>query len=179
MTETLNAYQLARLAECAEPDTDESPGAVWLLRVGRATEDVAEYDDRDEGLHETADALVPVYTSERWAIFTDLAAWNEDVTEYGTYTDMTEAAGVALYMIARRLLEALTATEEEEDEEELPPLEDATTWIAGEDSTVEVRVADIPTRELRELADEAGAAGDQDGWRLYWAEIERRRNERN
>ncbi len=68
-------------------------------------------------MHEMADALVPVYTWERWRVFTDLAAWQTDIDEYGAEgQDMTELAGIALYEVARTLLSALIEEDEEEDE---------------------------------------------------------------
>ncbi len=122
MTDTLNAYELARLADCHGPDTLESPGAMWLLRVADAAEEARTYEafagDRDEGIHELADVLVPVYTSQRFDIFHDLAAWGEDVADYGPFDTMEDQVAAILYAIARRLLEALLEERDEDDEEE-------------------------------------------------------------
>ena len=113
-----NAYVLARMADCASPDTLESPGAVFLLRVA---DDVAEAlddedTDRDDAPHEIADAAVPIYTYDVWRTFVDLAAYQEDPTELGADgSDMEQAAKVCLYMIADRLARALF---EEHDEQE-------------------------------------------------------------
>jgi hypothetical protein len=109
-------FHLASLADCYSPDSIESPGARFLAGVA---ESVAEYLTAGEGpnadavaslddaAHEIADSAVPIYTHDRWATFTDLGAYNEDVTEYGAMDDLTNAAGVALYMIAERLVRAL------------------------------------------------------------------------
>lgn len=106
-------WQLARLAECADPDSQESEGAAFLRRVEASVSDVLQYaegdeiDDYSQGIHEQADGCVPVYTAHRWTVFADLAAWQEDIEELGQPGDMTTAAGYALYMIAERLLSAL------------------------------------------------------------------------
>lgn len=137
MTETiaLNAYELANLADCGTPDEpgpfgfvdadtvgtqpEASPGARFLLGVWSAVaEAIDNYtdgstdDQRSEDAHEIADSAVPIYTHELWATFVDLAAYQEDVTEYVSSTrtdgyDMQRLASVALYMIAERLALAL------------------------------------------------------------------------
>jgi hypothetical protein len=110
-------FHLASLADCASPDSIESPGAVFLARVARdVTDYVSDAEDADprdalanvsDWSHGIADSAVPVYTHERWATFVDLGAYNEDVSDYGAMDDLTNAAGVALYMIAERLVHAL------------------------------------------------------------------------
>lgn len=113
-----NPFSLATLADCASPDTSDSPGAQFLARIAR---DVAEHvgdaplgwSDQlgglDDAAHEIADSAVPIYTHERWQTFVDLAAYHEDVTELAAPDsfDLTGLAGVALYMIAERLVRAL------------------------------------------------------------------------
>lgn len=111
-------YQLARLADCADPDSPDSPGGKWLRLVADCVDDAADYEVPEDAITEIADGVVPVYTHERWQVFADLAAYNEDVSEFGDYgDDLTKAAGVALYMIAERLLRALV--EEVEDDEDV------------------------------------------------------------
>lgn len=107
-------WQLARLADVADPDTPESPGARWLQQVASLADELNEYYnecEQKDAVTEAADSLVPVYTHERWRVFCDLAAYNEDTSDYGQPADMTEGAGVALYMVAERLLSALVAEE--------------------------------------------------------------------
>jgi hypothetical protein len=106
---------LANLAGCAYPDTEQ--GRAFLTGLESAAHEILEYADDDtpadrlddEGyVHEAADSAVPVYTGARWQVFADLAAWNEDTEELGASgSDLTGAAGVALYMIARRGLDAI------------------------------------------------------------------------
>jgi len=105
-----------------------SPGAKFLRSVADDldwrikyyfVDDPREHDPREhepwelvdllaDEIAEVADGAVPVYTGERWAVFADLAAWQEDTTEYGaTGDDLTAAAGIALYVIAERLARAL------------------------------------------------------------------------
>ena len=105
----MNAYQLARVAGVASPDSPESPGAKWLELVAVSAEEVED----EEYLSEVADQLVPIYTHERWQVFVDLAAYQEDATELGD-GDMTQLAGNALYMVAERLLRELFENGEEE-----------------------------------------------------------------
>lgn len=127
---THNPYVLANMTDTGKPDTNESPGAVWLVHIADAAEELAEEvrDARDleDAVHECADQLVPVYTHEMWQVFVDLTAYNEE-DESGLMAecmaddaaDMTRAAMVALYQIAYRLLTSLLeSVEDDEDDEE-------------------------------------------------------------
>jgi len=111
-----SAFNLAGDAECASPDTSDSPGADFLKGVRDSVLDQWEsVDDIHEPnyagtVHEIADAAVPIYTHNMWSAFVDLAAYQEDPTELGVNgSDMGQAAGVCLYMIAERLAYALFA----------------------------------------------------------------------
>lgn len=109
-TETHTAWQLARLADCLDPDAPDSPGARFLERVAADYREAIadETYDADDSPHEIADNAVPVYTHDRWQVFVDLGAYQEDVTELGaTGDDLTGCAADALYMIADRLVRAL------------------------------------------------------------------------
>lgn len=134
--ETLNAYQLANLADCASPDTNDSPGARFLLGVQDDVNEVmgawengpSDYDLSDEA-HMIADQAA--YNAEargtynKWLTFVDLAAWQQDTDEWGPFEDMNKAADIALYTIARTLAERLieeaaqTSDEDDEDEDDL------------------------------------------------------------
>jgi hypothetical protein len=112
MTTDRTAWQLARLADVTDPDSPTSPGAVWLDRVAGLADDIEPSETSDgyraDAITEAADSAVPIYTHERWQVFVDLAAYNEDVTELGAESsDLTACAGIALFMIAERLLTAL------------------------------------------------------------------------
>jgi len=118
-----NAYELARMAGCASPDTLNSAGAHFLALVAdSAAEDVErlrDSDERNDAAHDIADACVPVYTVDVWRTFVDLAAWTEDPSELGAdVSDMEQAAKVCLYLIAERLVYALAdeLAEDEDDE---------------------------------------------------------------
>lgn len=138
-----STWHLADLAGCGSPDRPDgigvsppadmstvqpTPGALFLRWVA---DDLAEriayiFEDLDpaccdlareleEELREVADGAVPVYTGERWAVFADLAAYNEDPGDIGGWpADLTDAAGAALYMIAERLALALVESWAEE-----------------------------------------------------------------
>lgn len=131
----LSTWHLANLAGCGSPDRPDgigvsppadlstvqpTPGAEFLRRVaddlaGRIAYIFEDLDpaccdlerELENEVHEVADGAVPIYTGERWAVFTDLAAWQEDIADYGTPDDLTASAGAALYVIADRLACAL------------------------------------------------------------------------
>ncbi len=105
---TETTFELARLADCAAPSCPHSVGADFLRLVSICT--LEAYDpvaDASDLAHEIADGCVPVYTHERWRVFCDLAAYQEDLSDFGTPHDLTEAAGFALYQIAYRLAHAI------------------------------------------------------------------------
>jgi len=130
-----NVFQLATLADCYSPDSDDSPGAAFLARVARDVADRVNEeagtdvirdlvsDLTEDGAHEIADSAVPIYTHERWQAFVDLGAYNEDTREFGAMDDLTDAAGIALYLIAERLVRALAeelteALDEDDDSDD-------------------------------------------------------------
>jgi hypothetical protein len=115
----LNAFQLARLADCSSPDTLESAGARFLLGVQEDVAETVDYytdgstdDQRTEDSHEIANNAVPIYTHDLWLTFVDLGAYNEDLDEvcfpWGNLQDDSENyPHTALYLIAERLATAL------------------------------------------------------------------------
>lgn len=110
MTETVAAWELSRMAGCGNPDSEDSNGARWLLRVASDLPDLLKSDYPEDDIAEYADGAVPVMTHNRWEVFTDLCAYEEDISDFGAdYPEggMTAQAGVALYMIADRLLRTL------------------------------------------------------------------------
>lgn len=122
MTDTINAFEIARMVDVASPDAVDSPGGEWLEQVyGDAVELIADNDGDayavdDDDVADRADSIVPVYTHERWQVFVDLAAYTEDIAELGDVDpdDLTRSiAGVALYMIARRVYEAVVEEAQE------------------------------------------------------------------
>lgn len=141
----LTTWHLANLADCGSPDRPDgigcappadpstvqpSPGAKFLRSVaddlagriayifegGDLDPRAADLERELEGeVHEVADGAVPIYTGERWAVFADLAAYNEDPDDiWGWPANLTDAAGAALYMIAERLARALVEAWAEE-----------------------------------------------------------------
>ena len=111
------AYTLSDMAACASPDNQTSAGAAWLVGVRddvleRITPlDTDDFERETEDFaHEIADAAVPVYTGEKWATFTDLGAYAEDMSDLACdSTDMDQLSNIALYVIAERLVSALLA----------------------------------------------------------------------
>lgn len=113
-----SAYALAVLAAVAAPDRQVSPGARFLLGVAEATAEAVEFlnpqlpedlprDWWDETEGQVADGAVPVYNHDRWATVGDLAAWDEDISAFGTPPDLIEGCGWVLYEVAQRLVCAL------------------------------------------------------------------------
>jgi hypothetical protein len=101
-------YALAGIADCGGPDSAESPGAALLLSV--ASDVISRYHNDgvdDDAAREIANSAPSVYTPTRWAEFVDLAAYQEECEAGDWPTDLTDAAGAALYQIAYRLADAL------------------------------------------------------------------------
>lgn len=124
----LTAFELAGMAGCGTPDSSESAGARLLAGVRDAVVEAAEAgrlgaesaEDAIDVAHGIADAAPDVYTHTRWQEFLDLCAYQEEPEIDGEWpANLTDAAAVALYQIARRLAEALlTELDDEDDEDE-------------------------------------------------------------
>ena len=114
--ERYTVWELARMGECAQPDSEDSVGGKWLRTVeGMAANDIMEeldgidpYDLLDV-ITNVADSTVPVWsTHQLWQIFVDLCAYETDL--YGSATErtnMTDRASLALFLIANRLITEL------------------------------------------------------------------------
>ena len=113
-----NAYVLAGMADCASPDSEDSPGARFLTMVADSVVEAVENDDdRDLIPWTAADECVPICTCDVWRTFVDLGAWQEDPTEYGADgSDMEQAAKVCLLMIGERLAAAILEDMDEADD---------------------------------------------------------------
>ena len=117
------AYRLAALADCSDPDTTDSAGGRYLLRVAEnVLERIEEehpqwaqdnYDPSDLA-HQIADNSVPIYTADIWATFADLGGYEVDISDFGPIKpdDITQSVGaLALYVIAETLAARLLDTE--------------------------------------------------------------------
>lgn len=111
---SLAPWALARMAECLDSDTEDSPGAKFLARVRDSVVDDWEWLTENDSapdyfgaVSEIAEGCVPTYTHDLWATFVDLGAYDEDVTDHGPIESLDQAARVALYLIAERLVYAL------------------------------------------------------------------------
>ena len=70
--------------------------------------------ERSDQAHAAADACIPIPTYKQWDTFHDLYAWTEDLDELGgPDEDMTKNATTAVYMIGRRLADAVIAALDE------------------------------------------------------------------
>jgi hypothetical protein len=134
-------WSLAREADTCDPDALTSPGGNFLDRVRDAFIEAIEYLDdptadeiRDLDSFEYVDSSVPIYTSDLWRTFVDLAAYNEDVSEWGDMgDDLNKAASTALFIIADRLFHGLASDvadslDEQADVEEITELLDTNPW---------------------------------------------------
>lgn len=135
--EQATIYTLASYADCASPDSTDSPGAGLLNTVRTMVleswaeampsderGDVSELLDVDwaDTAHTIADAAPSVYTYELWTQFVDLAAWQEldEVIGDGLLdisSDNISGMGptftipaTCLYNIARRLAETMLSS---------------------------------------------------------------------
>jgi hypothetical protein len=141
-------YTLANLADCGSPDSNVSAGAEFLRSIADNMPDVMERIENGEDAHDVAskiaDEAPDYHTYTRWQEFADLAAWQEDITELGEPSpdDLTKSvAGVALYIIAERLVNALIeeARSQEEDndnDEEVNDDPSFTVWGEEDDPTM-------------------------------------------
>lgn len=117
------AWGLSHLADCANPDSADSPGARFLAAVRAAVvsdwERLTEREDPDYfgTVPEVVGSCMPSTAHEVWQVFTDLAAYTEDVSGF-VLNDMSAAAGHALYRIATRLVYALVREGKRFDTEE-------------------------------------------------------------
>lgn len=107
-------YTLVRLADCSEPSDHDTPGARFLLGIAEhVAERAGDDDDRHDLAHEVADAAIPPYTVDIWAVFVDLQGWHEDTRDLGDDGgDLTRSATLALFMIGERLAAALLHDEQ-------------------------------------------------------------------
>jgi hypothetical protein len=109
----LSAFYLYGMADVAGPDDNQSPGARFLtdvrgdflkaLEYGRFGEDAGE--GADSVISELADSATPVHTAEVWAVFTDLALYQDDAPD--EIDDMTDAAKYMICTATKRLLREL------------------------------------------------------------------------
>jgi hypothetical protein len=122
LRDTYDLSSIAQAADVAFPDF--APARTWLTDVRDAafeslseavTETGFDAAEAYDTVHEIADGIVPIYTHARWSVFVDLAAYTEEIGDYYTPSDsidMTAAAGVALYLIAERVIVHIFAAAE-------------------------------------------------------------------
>jgi hypothetical protein len=141
----LSAFHLARSADCAAPDTADSPGALLLVSVRDDVLTALDEIDADDWsrladaladrVHEIADAAPDVMIPTRWHEFADLAAYHEDLTESGEIdsADLTASvAGAALCQIARRLADQLISDAQDAYDQLIADATDAATDLGAE-----------------------------------------------
>lgn len=108
----MTAYQLARLAECGDPDTLDSVGAEFLKSVRDSVIEAFEYDSwgtyPEDTASQLADDCVPIWNYAIAQTWTDLTGWIIDIDDLaeGT-TDTVKLMSLALYVAGDRLARAL------------------------------------------------------------------------
>lgn len=83
------------------PDSDSSPGADWLYWLHNAVSEAWDSgrfgpdsgEDETDVISEIADAHIPIYTHNRWQVFTDLCLYSEDVELYGDTDNADKLTG--------------------------------------------------------------------------------------
>ena len=128
----LTPYRLAQsdFADCGSPEALDSHGAEFLTTTRDAFVEHVRYvvDDDEDSEHDSitsvldgmvndgtaadlADSAPSVYTYPMWQQFADLAAFEEDLSDYvvdsETGINISRLAAAALYAIAERLISAL------------------------------------------------------------------------
>ena len=107
-----HVYRLSSLADCNDPDSVDSVGGLYLLRVAENVLERMQDLDREDNYyrsdlaHEIADGCVPIYNADIWATFVDLGAYDVDISDYGDVDpdDITQTIGMrSLYIIAEIL----------------------------------------------------------------------------
>lgn len=120
-----SVYELARLAECGDPDSVESAGANFLGYVRDLVIESFEYDSwgtyPEDRASQIADDSVPIWNYEIAQTWTDLTGWVIDADDLSEgVTDVIKLMSVALYVagdrLARALFEEYKHTLEELDE---------------------------------------------------------------
>lgn len=126
------------MADCGDPDSCESAGMDFLTSVRNATVEGIEdgtfdpadgdRDNYDGEVHTIADNAPSIYTHTKWRQFVDLCAYQEEPESGEWGSDLDNAASVALYQIAERLVYAILQEWREgleqavEDDEIVEPL---------------------------------------------------------
>lgn len=128
----LNAYQLARIADCGDPDTTESMGAEFLLRIADSLAEAIEDKELDEDrISDIVSNSPNTYTHQMWQEFVDLCAYQQDTSDYGKPESINDQAAYALIDIAQSLVDglhtdylegALSGDDEEDELDEDAPI---------------------------------------------------------
>ena len=105
---SLNAYQLADIAECGVPTNQNNDGAEYLNDIRDDILNAYIENTLDDYPHDTLNEIIdsnmPIYTGQFWRVFTDLEAYNEDASDFGyDGADMTRLATGCLWVIGHRL----------------------------------------------------------------------------
>ena len=107
-----SVYELARLAECGDPDSADSVGAEFLKYVRDSVIEAFEYDSwgtyPEDTASQIADSCVPVWNYATAQTWTDLTGWVIDADDLSEgVTDVIKLMSLALYVAGDRLARAL------------------------------------------------------------------------
>ncbi len=113
----LSAGELARMAGCGYPDSNESIGALTLTDIRDAlVESVTGGWWTEDSAYEIADSAVSPYTHTMWKQFVDLTLYSsEHVDDVGDLISADALPAVSIYKMALALVQSLV--EEYEIEE--------------------------------------------------------------
>lgn len=122
----LDNYELADMVDVSTPDGSYSPGADFLngirddvherLRNGTTADDLR--NESGTIASEFVEIIESRGTHRKWAAFVDLGAWQEDLSEFGSFEDAEDVANRALWQIADRFCHKVADQLDELDTEE-------------------------------------------------------------
>lgn len=122
----LDSYELADMLDVSSPDNSCSPGAEFLsgirddvherLRNGATADDLR--NESGAIASEFVEIIESRGTHRKWTAFVDLGAWQEDLSELGSFEDAGDVANRALWQIADRFCHKVARELDELDTEE-------------------------------------------------------------
>jgi hypothetical protein len=102
----LSIFEMATIANCAQPDAADGAGAELFINIQFALLDwIAFEDGKPVPVSELADGAQEVYTHKIWLQFIDLCGYNEELAlEMALGSTMTQQAQYVLGSIAERFI---------------------------------------------------------------------------
>jgi hypothetical protein len=108
----MNAYELATMAGCLQPDDEDTYGAHWLDEIQWRAQYGTDGEYTIDTLARFMATSPPVWRV--WKLYAELGGWQfvAYAQRVATSEDLTDIARRALYSIASKLVRELSATTE-------------------------------------------------------------------